>query len=98
MKTGSPLRVESRREGVSIGLGQLPRWSTPARALPLLHAFTANFMLCLSLAISGGEEDKKVFLWILLFSTNNVGFCSYMVIQNLCQWVRSTQPNVLILG
>lgn len=42
---GRPLRVERRRQGVSIGLGQLPRWTTPARALPPLNAFTANFML-----------------------------------------------------
>lgn len=45
MKRGRPFRVERRRAGVSIGLGQLPRWSIPARALPLLHAFTVNFMV-----------------------------------------------------
>lgn len=41
---GRPFRVERRREGVSIGVGQLPKWRTPVRALPPLHAFTANFI------------------------------------------------------
>ena len=63
MKKGSPLRVERRRQGVSIGCGKLPNWTTPALALPLLHAFTANFMLSLSLSLSLSlvlEGDNKV--------------------------------------
>ena len=61
MKKGSPLRVERRRQGVSIGCGKLPNWTTPALALPLLHAFTTNFMLSLSLSLSLVlEGDNKV--------------------------------------
>lgn len=44
MKTGRPFRVNKRREGVSIEVEQLPKWRTPARALPLLQAFTTNFI------------------------------------------------------
>lgn len=44
MKAGRPLRVESRRAGVSIGFEQLSMWRIPALALPLLHVCTANFI------------------------------------------------------
>ena len=44
MKRGRPFLVDRRSAGVSIGCGQLANWSTPTLALPLLHAFTANFI------------------------------------------------------
>lgn len=59
MKRGRPFRVERRRAGVSIGFGQLPSWSTPARALPLLQAFTANFMAP-SVSMLFAREEKKI--------------------------------------
>lgn len=59
MKRGRPLRVERRRAGVSIGLGQLPSWSTPARALPQLQAFTANFMAPEVSMLFAREKNKK---------------------------------------
>lgn len=78
MKKGSPLRVERRRQGVSIGCGKLPNWTTPALALPLLHAFTANFMLSLSLSLSVLylRETTKSFSFLGKAVEENVGFCS----------------------
>ena len=91
MKKGSPLRVERRRQGVSIGCGKLPNWTTPALALPLLHAFTANFMLSLSLSLSllylrettksfsflgKAVEEKR---WVLLLKSNPL-FCSVLFV------------------
>ena len=85
MKKGSPLRVERRRQGVSIGCGKLPNWTTPALALPLLHAFTANFML--SLCVLYLRETTKAFSfwgkaveekrWVLLLKSNPL-FCSVL--------------------
>ena len=84
MKKGSPLRVERRRQGVSIGCGKLPNWTTPALALPLLHAFTANFMLSLSLCLVLEGDNKVLFFfgescgrkrWVLLLKSNPL-FCS----------------------
>jgi hypothetical protein len=80
MKEGSPLRVERRRQGVSIGLAKFPSWTTPALAFPLLHAFTANFMFYLSLSLSLClvlEGDNKVYVFgNLNAKKKHVGFCS----------------------
>lgn len=59
MKWGRHLRVGRSRDGVSISSGHPqppPSWSTPARAIPLLHAFTAYFIASLSLSLSLGQN------------------------------------------
>ena len=113
MKKGSPLRVERRRQGVSIGCGKLPNWTTPALALPLLHAFTTNFMLSLSLSLSLVlEGDNKV----LFFFGESCGrktlgfapkikpfvlFCSVLFVWNFEQALkpyRNLKLRAIILG
>lgn len=60
IKCGSPLRVDIRRAGVSIGAGQLPSWSTPVLAPPLLlHVLTTKFMIGLLLFVCFGWEPKS---------------------------------------
>ena len=114
MKKGSPLRVERRRQGVSIGCGKLPNWTTPALALPLLHAFTANFMLSLSLSLSllylrettksfsflgKAVEEKR---WVLLLKSNplfcSVLFCLFETLNRLLKPYRKLKLRAIILG
>ena len=108
MKKGSPLRVERRRQGVSIGCGKLPNWTTPALALPLLHAFTANFML--SLCVLYLRETTKSFSfwgkaveekrWVLLLKSNPL-FCSVLFVWNFEQALkpyRNLKLRAIILG
>lgn len=54
MKKGSPFRVESSSDGVSIS--KLPSCREPVLALPLPNAFTANF-ISPSLCVSMGSAE-----------------------------------------
>ena len=110
MKKGSPLRVERRRQGVSIGCGKLPNWTTPALALPLLHAFTANFMLSLCVLYLR-ETTKSFFFFGESCGRKTLGFapkikpfvlfCSVLFVWNFVQALkpyRNLKLRAIILG
>ncbi|XP_022718357.1 acetylglutamate kinase, chloroplastic-like [Durio zibethinus] len=58
-----------------MGIGQQSRWSTPALALPMVHAFTANFIVLLWMDLEVEMED----LWgkdrVLLSGLLVLGHC-----------------------